>query len=131
MRKLLLLLLFTFGLLACTLTENLSSPGIGMVVAEGSPGLVSGATGDVLALAVSPALPATSTPPQQALVTAQAVNLRTCPGLECVILDTLTGGQAVTVSATQTAPDGGTWSNVTTQSGQTGWINSRYLEMQP
>lgn len=71
------------------------------------------------------------TPPGLALVMAQAVNLRACPGLDCVILDTLTGGQSVTVITTQAAPDGGTWSNVTTQTGQTGWVNSRYLEIKP
>ena len=68
------------------------------------------------------------TPPALALVTAHTVNLRTCPGLDCVILDTLSGGQLVTVHATQTAPDGGTWSNVTTQTGQAGWVNSKYLK---
>jgi uncharacterized protein YgiM (DUF1202 family) len=68
------------------------------------------------------------TPPGVYFVTAQAVNMRACPGLECAIVDTLTGGQVVTVITTQAAPDGGTWSNVTTQAGQTGWVNSRFLE---
>jgi len=133
MRKgLFLLTIIAFGRLACTLTAGFGGPGLGMASAEAPAEALAVVSGASVALEAPPTLPVASTPPpEQALVMAQAVNLRACPGLECVILDTLTGGQAVTVSATQTAPDGGAWSNVTTESAQKGWINSRYLEIQP
>ncbi len=126
-RLLILLLLFSLPALACSLTSaaidaDLKAQALADEVPTSAvtmPGLV---YSQALAGTPSP------TPPILAMVSAAAVNLRACPGLECVILDTISGGQAVTVNATQKAADGGTWSNVTTQSGQTGWINSRYIE---
>ena len=133
MRKgLFLLTIIAFGALACTLTAGFGGPGLGMASAEAPAEALAVVSGASVALEAPPTLPVASTPPpEQALVMAQAVNLRACPGLECVILDTLTGGQLVIVISTQFASDGGNWSNVITQAGESGWINSRYLEMQP
>jgi len=72
-----------------------------------------------------------SEPEDLYFVNAQAVNMRACPGHGCAVLDILTHAQILTVSDTQEAPDGGTWSKVTTQAGQVGWVNSRFLEVEP
>jgi uncharacterized protein YgiM (DUF1202 family) len=124
MARVLVLMALALASLACSLTQRTQSLASPLPSATPEPG--------PLAVTAQPEptrpTPPTPTPPALALVMAQAVNLRACPGADCVILGTLTGGQIVTILATQTAPDGGTWSNVTTQTGQTGWVNSRYLE---
>jgi uncharacterized protein YgiM (DUF1202 family) len=68
-----------------------------------------------------------SEPEDLYFVNAQAVNLRACAGLGCAVLDILTLAQLVAVSDTQDAPDGGAWAKVTTQAGQVGWVNLRFL----
>jgi uncharacterized protein YgiM (DUF1202 family) len=122
MKKYLPLLALVLFTLACSLTAQLSasptppalaSPAPDPAPSQGKP---------------APAWTASPTPPGVYIVTAHAVNLRACPGLDCVILDTLTQGQAVTVLDTLPAPDGGTWTNVTTLTGRSGWINSKYIQ---
>ena len=52
-----------------------------------------------------------------------AVNLRACPGAACgAVLDILTEGETLTVITA------GEYVNVTTESGVTGWLNSRYCK---
>lgn len=50
------------------------------------------------------------------------VNLRTCGGTSCGVLDVLTEGERLTVITS------GAWMNVTTESGLTGWLNSKYCK---
>jgi uncharacterized protein YgiM (DUF1202 family) len=50
------------------------------------------------------------------------VNLRTCGGTSCDVLDVLTEGERLTVNTS------GAWMNVTTESGVTGWLNSKYCK---
>lgn len=56
-------------------------------------------------------------------ITSGAVNLRACPGAACgAVLDILTEGETLTVITA------GEYVNVTTESGVTGWLNSRYCK---
>lgn len=50
------------------------------------------------------------------------VNLRTCAGTSCGVLKVLTEGERLQIIAA------GTWMNVTTESGVTGWLNSKYCK---
>jgi hypothetical protein len=73
------------------------------------------------------ALPtATSTPDTCKVYTgveAGAVNLRACPGAACgAVLDILTEGASLTIITA------GEYVNVTTESGVTGWLNSKYCK---
>lgn len=50
------------------------------------------------------------------------VNLRTCGGLSCGVLGIVTEGERLTILTA------GAWMNVTTESGVTGWLNSKYCK---
>jgi uncharacterized protein YgiM (DUF1202 family) len=51
------------------------------------------------------------------------VNLRACPGSMCgAVLDILTEGESLTILTA------GDYVNVTTESGVTGWLNSKYCK---
>ncbi len=50
------------------------------------------------------------------------VNLRTCAGTSCGVVTVLTEGQSLGIVKA------GLWSKVTTESGLTGWLNSRYCK---
>ncbi len=51
------------------------------------------------------------------------VNLRACPGAACgAVLDILTEGASLTIITA------GDYVNVTTESGVTGWLNSKYCK---
>lgn len=50
------------------------------------------------------------------------VNLRTCAGVSCAVLDIVTEGDRLTVNIA------GNWANVTTADGVTGWLNSKYCK---
>lgn len=50
------------------------------------------------------------------------VNLRTCAGVSCAVLDIVTEGERLTVNIA------GNWANVTTADGVTGYINSKYCK---
>lgn len=51
------------------------------------------------------------------------VNLRSCGGTSCGVLEVMTEGERLTVITS------GAWMNVTTESGLTGWLNSKYCEV--
>jgi uncharacterized protein YgiM (DUF1202 family) len=51
-----------------------------------------------------------------------AVNLRTCGGLSCAVLDVVTEGERLTILTA------GNWTRATTESGVTGWLNSKYCK---
>lgn len=50
------------------------------------------------------------------------VNLRTCGGVSCAVLDIVTEGERLTILTA------GAWMNVTTEDGVTGWLNSKYCK---
>ncbi|NOH04676.1 MAG: SH3 domain-containing protein [Chloroflexi bacterium] len=50
------------------------------------------------------------------------VNLRACGGTSCAVLDIVTEGERLTILAA------GNWTQVTTESGVTGWLNSKYCK---
>jgi uncharacterized protein YraI len=50
------------------------------------------------------------------------VNLRTCGGTSCGVLDVVTEGERLTIITA------GNWINVTTADGVTGWLNSKYCK---
>lgn len=50
------------------------------------------------------------------------VNLRTCAGVSCAVLDIVTEGEPLTVLTA------GAWTHVTTEDGVTGYINSKYCK---
>lgn len=50
------------------------------------------------------------------------VNLRTCAGTSCAVMKVLTEGESLDVLTA------GTWANVTTKDGVTGWLNSEYCK---
>jgi uncharacterized protein YgiM (DUF1202 family) len=51
-----------------------------------------------------------------------AVNLRTCPGIACAVIQTLTEGESLNILAA------GTWARVATEDGVTGFLNSTYCK---
>lgn len=57
------------------------------------------------------------------------VNLRTCGGTSCAVLDVVTEGERLTILEAG-APTGyaSLWMNVTTADGVTGWLNSKYCK---
>lgn len=69
---------------------------------------------------------ATSTPEVckvQTGIEGGTVNLRTCGGTSCGVTQVLTEGERLTVITS------GGWMNVTTESGVTGWLYSKYCEV--
>lgn len=50
------------------------------------------------------------------------VNLRTCAGVSCAVLDIVTEGERLTILTA------GNWKQVTTEDGVTGWLNSKYCK---
>lgn len=50
------------------------------------------------------------------------VNLRTCAGTACGVLGIVTEGERLQIITA------GAWMNVTTESGVTGWLNSKYCK---
>jgi uncharacterized protein YgiM (DUF1202 family) len=85
--------------------------------------------------AVDPTQTAQPTPTTQASQTAKhgtcevytgvdggTVNLRSCAGTSCGVLDILTEGESLDILTA------GLWVNVTTKSGATGWLNSKYCK---
>lgn len=72
----------------------------------------------------SPTPSPTRTPaPAVCVVTAHALTLRAGPSVETLALDYLTRGQFVTILSTDS-----TWWHVSTPTGQTGYIHSRFCE---
>ena len=57
------------------------------------------------------------------VVTAYALNVRDCPGVDCAAIDGLTNGQAVTAAP---AADG--WLVLTLADGRAGYIAARYCD---
>lgn len=55
-------------------------------------------------------------------VEAGTVNLRSCAGTSCGVLDILTEGERMDILTA------GAWVNVTTEDGVTGWLNSKYCK---
>jgi uncharacterized protein YgiM (DUF1202 family) len=107
MKKTFILALVAILLLSCSLTE--------------------GAT--MSAAQIKPALSATPTPthqpsptprPESCIVTADFLNLRTCGGVDCAVIDTLEKGDRLTVLEL------GDWLQVETDTGLTGYINGAY-----
>jgi hypothetical protein len=76
--------------------------------------------------AVSTAAPVTPHPPVVARVTADYLNQREGPGVEHAIQLTLQLGDQLQVIAR--AP-GNAWVNVIAPNGQTGWVNSHYMDI--
>jgi uncharacterized protein YgiM (DUF1202 family) len=111
MRLLNYLFLLIFSL-ACSLTTPPSLP-------QDTPAQVSNksplATATQDPTSISYTLPATCT------VSAQSLHLRECAGLQCSVLAWLSTGDVLEVlDADQD------WINVTTPTGQTGWVHSKY-----
>jgi len=50
------------------------------------------------------------------------VNLRTCAGTSCAVLEILTEGESLDIVTA------GLWTQVTTKDGVTGWLNSNYCK---
>ncbi len=72
-----------------------------------------------------PTRPATNTPEAcnvQTGIEGGTVNLRTCAGVSCAVLDIVTEGERLTILTA------GAWMNVTTEDGVTGYINSNYCK---
>jgi len=55
-------------------------------------------------------------------VDAGTVNLRSCAGTSCGVLDTLTEGESLTILTA------GLWTQVTRADGVAGWLNSKYCK---
>lgn len=122
MKKLLFLLLLVLAGMACSLTNE-----AGGALAENSPIPTGTQAGDVLKIAPVAVLASltpspTSTP--ACIVTAHALTLRAGPGVEFHALDFLTQGETLTILE----EDAAGWWKVTTQTGQTGYVNSTYCE---
>ena len=124
MKKLLFLLLLVLAGMACSLTNE-----AGGALAEHTPILTGTPAGDVSKIApvaVLAGLTPSPTSPPVCIVTAHALTLRAGPGVDFHALDFLTQGEALTV-----LEDAAGWWKVTTQTGQTGWINSTYCATTP
>jgi uncharacterized protein YgiM (DUF1202 family) len=50
------------------------------------------------------------------------VNLRSCAGTSCAVLDIVTEGERLTILTA------GNWTHVTTEDGVSGWLNSKYCK---
>ena len=98
--------------LACSLTTPPSLP-------QDMPAQVSNITH--LATATQDPDPILNTMPATCTVSAQSLHLRECAGLDCSVLAWLSMGDVLEVlDADQD------WLNVTTPTGQTGWVHSKY-----
>ena len=98
--------------LACSLTTPPSPP-------KDMPAQVSNITH--LATATLDPISNSHTMPTTCTVSAQSLHLRECAGLHCTVLAWLSAGDVLDVlDADQD------WLNVTTPSGQTGWVHSKY-----
>ncbi|MEK6753935.1 MAG: SH3 domain-containing protein [Chloroflexota bacterium] len=98
--------------LACSLTTPPSLP-------QDMPAQVSNITH--LATATQDPDPILHTMPVTCTVSAQSLHLRECAGLHCTVLAWLSTGDVLDVlDADQD------WLNVTTPTGQTGWVHSKY-----
>ncbi len=98
--------------LACSLTTPPSLP-------QNIPAQVSNITH--LATATQDPDPILHTMPVTCTVSAQSLHLRECAGLHCTVFAWLSAGDTLEVlDADQD------WLNVTTPSGQTGWVHSKY-----
>ena len=105
-------LLLTLFLLACSLTTPPSPP-------KDMPAQVSNKTH--LATATQDPDPILHTMQAACTVSAQSLHLRECAGLHCTVLAWLSVGDVLEVlDADQD------WLNVTTPTGQTGWVHSKY-----
>ena len=111
MRSLRYLPLFVFSL-ACSLTTPPSPP-------RDMSAQLSNITH--LATATQDPDPILHTMPATCTVSAQSLHLRECAGLHCNVLAWLSTGDVLDVlDADQD------WLNVTTPTGQTGWVHSKY-----
>ncbi len=111
MRPLHCLFILIFSL-ACSLTTPPSLP-------KDMPVQVSDITH--LATATSDPNSNSHTMPATCIVSAQSLHLRECAGLHCTVLAWLSAGDTLEVlDADQD------WLNVTTPTGQTGWVHSKY-----
>jgi uncharacterized protein YgiM (DUF1202 family) len=111
MKRFFILALVAILLLACSLSTN-------------------GAT--MSAAQFKPALSATPTPtnqpsptprPESCIVTADYLNLRTCGGTACGVIDVLNEGDRLTILAR------GHWLKVQTEAGAAGFVNSNYCKI--
>ena len=88
--------------------------------------MAAGAKGDRVADPTSTAQPSQTAMPETCKVytgvDAGAVNLRSCAGTSCGVLDTLTEGESLTILTA------GNWTQVTRADGVTGWLNSKYCK---
>lgn len=105
-------LLLTLFLLACSLTTPPSSSQV-------MPAQVSNITH--LATATSDPNPISHTMPVICTVSAQSLHLRECAGLHCTVVAWLSTGDVLEV-----LDEDQDWLNVSTPSGQTGWVHSKY-----
>ena len=98
--------------LACSLTTPPSLP-------QDMPAQVSNITH--LATATQDPDPILHTMPVTCTVSAQSLHLRECAGLHCTVLAWLSAGDVLEVLDMDQD-----WLNVTTPTGQTGWVHSKY-----
>ena len=64
--------------------------------------------------------------PVACTVSAQSLNLRSCGGLNCLVIDWLSKGEALVIQVKDHA-----LIKVTTRDGQTGWVHSKYCGGMP
>lgn len=131
MKKKLLFALLLLGLLstACNLARY--AP-----VAKGQPLTPTLPSSPPLAPRANAASPATPAPTETSLRVCTgyptgALNVRTCPGMQCWAFFVLDEGRVVAVDgATEQADDGATWAHLIRP--VDGWVNARYLcEVKP
>ena len=65
--------------------------------------------------------PVLHTIPAACTVTAETLHLRNCAGLQCTVIDWLAHGEALVVHEKDHE-----WLQVTTPTGKTGWVHSKY-----
>ena len=95
--------------------------------------LTSGATGAALSAQNAPATPTAADQPEtiatptagptRCTVTAHALNVRTCAGVDCVVIAQVTQGDQLQVLGTANG-----WQNVQTEAGAAGFVNSQYCK---
>jgi uncharacterized protein YgiM (DUF1202 family) len=81
--------------------------------------------GEVPTATVQPTQTPTQTPTVcnvQTGIDGGTVNLRTCAGVACEVLDIVTEGERLTILTA------GNWTHVTNADGVTGWLNSKYCK---
>lgn len=77
----------------------------------------------------TPTMLPSSTPskiPAACMVTAQTLHLRNCAGLQCTVIDWLAHGEELVVHEKDHE-----WLQVTTPTGKTGWVHSKYCGGMP